>query len=125
MAQNTNPFEALNAINSKDKDYRFDEETYNPFIINRSLSYHLDSILLANEMNKLHDLPKQAQYNFYYHGISPRTRFAKWIKPEQDALIDYVSFRERINTRDAKIMLSLLSEQEQEKLLKEMNSRSN
>ena len=40
----------------------FEEETdykdYNPFIINRSLSYHLDCIFYVNEMNINHHIDK-------------------------------------------------------------------
>ena len=37
------------------------EKEYNPFIINRSLSYHKDCVFFANEMNRRHHLDKKLQ----------------------------------------------------------------
>ena len=50
-----NPFEYLKAINETKKDIMVDdvaEKQYNPFIINRGLSFFKDTILYANEMNR-------------------------------------------------------------------------
>ena len=46
-----NPFEYLNAINTTKKDIMVDdlsEKSYNALMVNRSLSYFHDTILLAN-----------------------------------------------------------------------------
>ena len=39
---------------------------YNPYLTNISLSYALDGVLLANEMNFLHGLPPQGQFDFLF-----------------------------------------------------------
>ena len=91
-----NPFDFLNSINkgAQGEDYFTTErlqserggetvQDYNCFIINRGLSYHNDSILLANEMNRLPDLPHIMQFDFYRHILRPRKRFAKWSKQKQ------------------------------------------
>ena len=91
-----NPFDYLNSINKgvNGEDYFSAErlrsevrgetvEDYNCFIINRGLSYHNDSILLANEMNRLPDLPHIMQFDFYRHILRPRKRFAKWSKQQE------------------------------------------
>jgi hypothetical protein len=90
------PFDYLNSINQgvQGEDYFSAErlrpeargetiEDYNCFIINRGLSYHNDSILLANEMNRLPDLPHIMQFDFYRHTLRPRKRFAKWVKQQE------------------------------------------
>ena len=49
-----NPFEYVNSINYTKKDIMIDdiaEKAYNPFMINRSLSYFNDTVAMANEMN--------------------------------------------------------------------------
>ena len=49
-----NPFEYVNAINMTKQDIMIDdiaEKAYNPFIVNRSLSYFRDTVLMANEIN--------------------------------------------------------------------------
>ena len=54
-----NPFEYVNSINMTKKDIMIDdlsEKAYAPFMINRSLSYFNDTVLMANEMNIKHHL---------------------------------------------------------------------
>ena len=90
------PFDYLNSINQgvQGEDYFSAErlrpeargetvEDYNAFIVNRGLSYHNDSILLANEMNRLPDLPHIMQFDFYRQILRPRKRFAKWAKQQE------------------------------------------
>ena len=38
---------------------------YPPYIVNRCLSGHLDTVMFANEMNKFPNLDKDLQYSFY------------------------------------------------------------
>ena len=50
-----NPFKFTDAINYTKEDIMIDditEKAYNPFLINRSLSYFPDTVLAANEMNR-------------------------------------------------------------------------
>ena len=49
------PFDYLNAINYTKKDTMVDdiaEKQYNPFMVNRGLSYFQDTVLMAKEMNQ-------------------------------------------------------------------------
>ena len=80
-----NPFEYVNAINTTKKDIMIDElaeKAYNPFIINRSLSYFNDTVLMANEMNINHHLDNRLQFDFFINIIRKKKRFSKWNKPE-------------------------------------------
>lgn len=63
---------------------------YVPYVINKSLSYHNDSILLCNEMNRLNHIPSASQYQFYLNCLSKRNRFAKWDKVEKMEDIDVI-----------------------------------
>ena len=54
-----NPFEYVNSITHNKKDIMVDdisEKGYNSFMVNRSLSYFHDTVLMANEMNQHHHL---------------------------------------------------------------------
>lgn len=79
------PFDFLNSINDNKKDLFEDpqaEKDYNPFLVNRGLSYFPDTILFANEMNVKRDTPKQWQFDFLRLAISKKKRFSKWHKKE-------------------------------------------
>ena len=80
-----NPFDFLNSINENKQDLFEDptaEKDYNPFLVNRGLSYFPDTILYANEMNILRDTPKQWQFDFLRHSIPKKRRFSKWHKKD-------------------------------------------
>jgi hypothetical protein len=75
-------FDFLTSIMEK-KNYMFDDSTekeYNPFMINRGLSQHLDTILYANDMNKCCGLSKRMQYDYFFYSIDAGSRRGKWAK---------------------------------------------
>jgi hypothetical protein len=84
-----NPFDFLNEINSGKKDLiREDpqnEKDYVPFMVNRGLSYFADTIMYANEMNRVSGVPKVWQNDFFLNSISKKKRFSKWYKKEADS----------------------------------------
>ena len=56
---------------------------YPPFIINRSLSGHLDAIMFAIEMNKYPNLDKDLQYHFYLNTLRKKKRFSPWLRKDK------------------------------------------
>lgn len=84
-----NPFDFLNEINSGKKDLiREDpqnEKDYVPFMVNRGLSYFADTVMYANEMNRVSGVPKLWQNDFFLNSISRKKRFSKWHKKEADS----------------------------------------
>ena len=56
---------------------------YPPYIINRCLSGHIDSIMYANEMNMHHHLDKDLQYSFYLNSLRKRKRFSPWLRKDK------------------------------------------
>ena len=66
------------------------EKGYKPYLINRSLSYHQDSILFANEMNMRPTAEYKWQYEFLLNSLRKRKRFAKWKKQEPDAAVEMI-----------------------------------
>jgi hypothetical protein len=88
-----NPFDYLNSINWTKKNIMkddIDEKAYNPFLVNRTLSYFQDTIAYANIMNQYHHLDNRLQYEFYINIIRQRKRFSKWIKPETSEDIEVI-----------------------------------
>ena len=104
-----NPFEYVNSINYTKKDIMEDENTYNPYMINRSLSYFQDTVLAANEMNRLHSTDKKLQYHFYINIVRKRKRFSKWYKPELENDIEVVKEYYGYSNEKARQALALLS----------------
>ena len=105
-----NPFEFVNSINITKKDLIEDnEKDYNSFMVNRSLSYFNDTVLLANEMNKYHHLDGKLQYHFLLNTVRKRKRFSKWVKPETVNDIEAVKEYYGYSNDKARQVLPLLS----------------
>jgi len=119
-----NPFEYLNAINSTKKDLMIDEESekaYNPFIVNKSLSYFQDTVLIANEMNRYAHLDKKLQFHFLINIIRKRKRFSKWFKPEVQNDIEVVKEYYGYSDDKARQVLPLLSLDQMGQLKEKVN----
>ena len=88
-----NPFDYLNSINTTKKNVITDditEKAYNSFMVNRSLSYFNDTVVLANEMNRYHHIDNKLQFDFLINMVRKRKRFSKWIKPQIESDVEVV-----------------------------------
>ena len=103
----------LNSINfNKNNLIEEDPETissYPPYIVNRCLSGHLDTVLFANEMNKYSNLDKDMQYSFFLYTLRKRKRFSPWLKKEQIDDLDLVKKHYGYSNEKAKVAVSLLT----------------
>ena len=107
-----NPFKFTDAINYTKEDIMTDditEKAYNPFLINRSLSYFPDTVLAANEMNRNHHIDNRLQFDFFINIIRKRKRFSKWFKPEQISDLEIVKEYYGYSNEKARQVLTLLS----------------
>lgn len=107
-----NPFDYVNAICDSKQNLIIDEaseKAYNPFMINRSLSYHYDTVLLANEMNQRHHLDKKLQNDFLINTVRKKKRFAKWVKPLSSDDLEVVKEYYGYSNEKARQALSLLN----------------
>jgi len=119
-----NPFEFVNAINySKDNIMVDDivEKQYNAFMVNRSLSYFQDTVLIANEMNINHHLDDRLQFDFLINIVRKRKRFSKWFKPESNSDVEVVKDYYGYSNEKARQALSLLTKEQLEELKKKVN----
>lgn len=114
-----NPFEYLKSINESKKDIMVDdfaEKEYNPFIINKGLSYFKDTVLYANEMNKNHTLDHRLQFDFLINIIRKKKRWSKWIKADEVANLELIKEYYGYSNEKAKSALSLMSNEQIEQL---------
>ena len=116
----SNPFDYVNQILYGKKDLIVDELTekdYIPFLINRSLSYHKDCIIYANEMNRRHFLDKKLQNHFLINTIRSHKRpFAKWVKSDKSEDIECVKLIYGLSDSKAREALRLLSDEQIQQL---------
>jgi hypothetical protein len=75
--------EIIPSILQTKKDVLDNEKDYNAFLVNRALSYHMDCILYANQMNMNSLTPRKLQYQYFLNTIRPMKRkFQSWHKQE-------------------------------------------
>ena len=114
------PFDYVNQILQGKKNLIIDELTekeYSPFLTNRSLSYHMDCLMFANEMNARHFLDKKMQNDFLINTVRSRKRpFAKWVKSEKSEDIACIKSHFGYSDLKAKEVLRLLSDEQIQKL---------
>jgi len=103
----------LNSINFTKENLIADDpeaiKKYPPYIVNRCLSGHLDTVLFANEMNKYSNLDKDLQYSFLLYTLRKRKRFSPWLKKEQVDDLDLVKKHYGYSNEKAKVAVSLLT----------------
>ena len=115
-----NPFDFVKEILQGKKQLIVDdlsEKEYNPFIINRSLSYHKDCVMYANEMNRRHFLDKKLQNDFLLNTVRSQKRpFAKWIKIEKSDDLECIKQVYGFSDSKAREALQLLSKDQIQQL---------
>jgi hypothetical protein len=107
------PFDIVNQICTTKEDYwdEIEDKDYVPFMINRSLSYHHDCIMIASIANHMHTAPKRWQYDLLRLSVTPKKkRFSKWAKPEEDKLIELISETYQVNRHRAISIRKFLNE---------------
>jgi hypothetical protein len=109
------PFDFTNSINAHKNlfdatdDEEKTEKEYNPWMVNKSLSYFPDCVGLVNIINENYHLDKKMQYLFLLNTITQRKRFAKWAKKDKDDDVDIVKEAFGYSQRKAEIAVSVLS----------------
>ena len=104
----------LNAINfSKvnllDGDDLTWEKKFPPYVINRCLSQHIDTIIQANNMNQRHGLAKRLQFHYLLNSIRKRKRFGgKWTTTAKSKNLEYVKQYYGYSNSKAKVALDIL-----------------
>jgi hypothetical protein len=117
MSQDYSLTSYLTAINwSKKKLMDTDDEAwekkYPPYIINKGLSYFSDTVIMANEMNRLHHASKHMQFSFLLNTIRSQKRFSKWLKASKIKDLEAIKEYYKYSNNRAKEVLSLLTKEQ-------------
>lgn len=118
-----NPFEYTNSINDTKKNLirgsesqTAAEKLYNSFITTRGLSYHEDTVMIANEINKVglasHKVSKLQHYEFLLHAVPRRKRFGKWSKPSFEDDVELIQKVYGYSYKKARAVVDLFNEYE-------------
>ena len=106
----------LNSINQTKKNLIDEdpslEKEYNPYIVNRIYSGHLDSVMFANEMNKYSFLSKKIQYDFYLNSLRSKKRFSPWLRKDKIKDLDYVKRYYGYSNEKAQQALKILTKEQ-------------
>lgn len=112
MSGKITPFDFINSVQTSGNNLIIDEETekqYNSYIVNRGLSFGVDTVIYANEMNSRPHLEKKMQYDFLLNAIPKKKRFNKWIKAEKDSNIEVIIEYYQCSLEKAKDILRVLT----------------
>jgi len=103
----------LNSINLNKKNLIEEDpdcrKEYPSFIINKCLSGHIDTVLYANEMNMLHHIDKDMQYEFFLNSVRKRKRFSPWLRKDKVKDLDVVKSYYGYSNEKAQQALRILS----------------
>jgi hypothetical protein len=106
----------MNSINfTKDNLILDDPDTiksYPPYIINKCLSAHIDTILFANEMNINNQLDKDMQYSFYLNSLRKKKRYSSWITKNKIENLEYIKKYYGYNDEKASQILNILTKEQ-------------
>ena len=106
----------LNSINQTKKNLIDEdpslEKEYNPYIVNRIYSGHLDSVMFANEMNKYSFLSKKIQYDFYLNSLRSKKRFSPWLRKDKIKDLELVKRYYGYSNEKAKQALKILTKEQ-------------
>ena len=112
MSEVKSPFDIVKAVNAKNdvRDSEGFNKAYTPFIVNKAMANHQQTVLFANEMNQRAHLDKDQQYDFYFHGVpkNPK-RFGKWRKKTNEDHVELIQSHYRVNTQRAEQYLKILT----------------
>lgn len=115
-------FDWLNSINDKNEytPERLPISDYNSFLVNRALSQHMDTVLMANEMNLYHFIPEIMKYDYLYHMVRRKKRWGKWAKPVEIKNLDIVQKFYNVSKDKALGYLELLTVEDLEDMKKKL-----
>ena len=118
------PFDYLKAINETKEDVMLisqDEKKYAAFIVNRGLSFFMDTIFQANEINRNHHLDSRLQFDYLLNSIRQKKRYSKWLKSEKLDDLDIVKEYYGFGNEKAKNALQVLTEDQLAYIRRKLN----
>lgn len=90
-----------------------EEKFYNPYIVNKALSYHTDCVFYANTMNMNFHLEKKLQYDYLLNSVRSKKRpFKSWHKQAKNDDLESVKRYYNYSTQKAKEAMRILTEEQ-------------
>ncbi len=113
-SERVTPFSFVSSVTETKEDiFEGNEKEYNPFIINKALSFNLDCLFHVCELNKYQAIPKKAQYQYFMGALDKKRRNGRWVK--KDVLpgdLELIKEAYGYSDADAMIALELLSDKQ-------------
>lgn len=97
------------------------EKQYPAWIINKCLSHHIDTVMLANAMNMSSELPNKLQYDFFINTVRKRKRFSPWDKKVRLDDLECVKEYYGYSTQKAQAALKILNKEQIEFIKSKLN----
>ena len=113
------PFDLVKSINHK--DYKYDLVGYVPLLTNRCFAMHIDTVMLAEQMNQFHKLSPELQYDFYYYAVRKGKRFGFPPKPEEVPNLELIQEYFGYSRQKAIEALRLLTTEDIRDIIKKTN----
>ena len=112
MSSSIKPFDFLNDINYRKEDIMDEENesSYPPYLINKGLSYFVDTCIQANDVNRYHHLDHRLQFDYLLNSVRSKKRFSKWAKPEKVEALEMIKEYYGYNMDKAKDVLYILND---------------
>jgi len=113
-----NPFDFINDItyNKNNVMTEDNEKDYVPFVVNRGLSYFIDTVFQANEMNANHSLDHHLQFDYLLNSIRKKRRFSKWNKKQDLQVLEAIQEYYGYSISKAKDVVSILNDDQIESI---------
>lgn len=115
----------LNSINYNKKPLMDNDEVavkvYPAFIVNKCLSYFVDTIFHSNEMNCKPWSDSKMQFDFHRTSIRKKKRFSSWHKKEDDENIAIIRRVYNYNEAKAREVLNIIGPENLDKLKKSLD----
>lgn len=93
------------------KDVLDDPKDYNAFMVNRTLSYHPDTLFYANDLNMNYQLDKRLQYLVFLNTVRAKKRpFVRWAKPIKQENLESVKTYFGYSDKKAAEAMTLLTD---------------
>lgn len=110
-------FDYVKSANEK-SEYLHDLTGYVPYLMNRAFAMHIDTVMLAEEMNQYHQLGPELQYDFYYYAVRKGRRFGFPKKQEDHPALLAVQEYFKYSKEKALAALQVLSEDQVRAIIK-------
>lgn len=87
-------------------------KSYEPFPVIQGLSQHVDTVLIANELNKHPMVTKQMHHDYLFHSIRSKKRMGKWAKKTKIDKLNIIVEYYQCSKEKAKDYLKILTDEQ-------------